>query len=63
MTEPTETYDGGGAMWEADPFEVSAEPQGVNPAVVVVDGRIVSPATARALSRVLAAAADRAEGR
>lgn len=60
--EPVETYDDDGALYEAGPFEVAAQPPGANPGVVSVDGRNVTPHTARQLARVLTVAADRAAG-
>lgn len=59
---PNETYDDGSALWEVDPFEISAHPHNINTAAVVVDGRNISPETALALADALRAAAQRARG-
>lgn len=58
---PSETYDDGSALWEVDPFEVSAHPRGVNPAAVVLDGRSITPKTAVKLADALLAAAKHAQ--
>lgn len=65
MTAPEPDWtDDGVAGWDAEPWEVHADPTStVNPPVVVLDGRITSPAGARRLARALLAAADYAEGR
>ena len=65
-TVPTETFEDGTAAWETDPFEVSATPARPGLAsepAVTLDGRSLSPRSARALARVLLAAADHADQR
>lgn len=60
-TPPSETFDDGSALWEVDPFEVSAHPGDVNLPAVIIDGRSTSPTTALALADALRAAAMHAQ--
>lgn len=59
---PTAQRDDGSAIWELDPFVVSAHPaSGIDDAVVVLDGKALSPGMASTLADALRAAALRAE--